>query len=295
MQLSIITVTYNSQEKILQQIKSVKKAASGLEYEQIISDNGSRDNTVNLIKQHFPEIKIIENKKNLGFGAANNKALKYASGEFLLFLNPDMKLHPNTLSKIVNWMRKRKDVGIASCLLTKENKNSTHIAQTIPQSSQPLSFRLPRIRRHRGAQRSEAEEIQNELNPETTPRRFPTVWNQLAIILKIPHIFPQVSNKYLYKDKDFSKEQEVDSVRGSFMLMRRKIVEKLGWAFDPRYFIWFEDVDICREAKRLGYKVVHTPIISAIDYFGTSFAKLKSLQKQKWFLSSMLIYFKKWI
>jgi GT2 family glycosyltransferase len=98
----------------------------------------------------------------------------------------------------------------------------------------------------------------------------------------------------LFKDFKPDVEQEVDSVRGSFMLMRREVYEKLGWAFDPRYFIWFEDVDICREVKRLGFKVVHTPIISCVDYIGQSFKQRTTLWKQKQFTKSMLQYFQKW-
>ena len=96
--------------------------------------------------------------------------------------------------------------------------------------------------------------------------------------------------------KDFNPnlEQEVDSVRGSFMLVRRELIEKLGWGFDPRYFFWFEDVDLCREAKRLGFKVVYTPIISCVDYFGQSFKQRTSIWKQKVFSRSMLTYFQKW-
>ena len=91
-----------------------------------------------------------------------------------------------------------------------------------------------------------------------------------------------------------TKLQDVDSVRGSFMLMRKSMIKQLGWAFDPRYYIWYEDVDICREAKRLGYKVVYNPVISCIDYVGQSFKKRDTLWKQKQFTASMLTYYKKW-
>lgn len=96
------------------------------------------------------------------------------------------------------------------------------------------------------------------------------------------------------KGFDANTEQDVDSVRGSFMMIRRDVVSKLGFAFDPRYYIWFEDVDICREAKRLGYRVVHTPVISCVDYIGQSFKKRDSVWKQKNFTRSMLTYFQKW-
>lgn len=255
MELSIITVNTNDKEKILEQIESVRLAAGGVEYEEIISDNGSADGSVEEIQARYPEIKIVKNGKNIGFGAANNSAFNISSGEFVLCLNPDMHLVPGSLRILLDWMKTHKEVGIASPKLVDEKGNFSDGAK---------------------------------------PRRFPKLADQVAILLKLPHLFPNILNGYLYKNFDFGKEQEVDSVRGSFMLMRREFVEKLGWMFDPRYFIWFEDVDICREAWRNGYKVVYTPVISCVDYIGQTFKRLPNLQKQKWFTASMLTYFKKW-
>lgn len=255
MELSVITVNTNDKEKILDQIESVRFAAAGIEYEQIISDNGSSDGSVEEIRARYQQVKIVENGKNVGFGAANNSAFKISSGEFVLCLNPDMRLQPGSLKVILGWMRENKKVGIASPKLVDEL---------------------------------------GVFNEGAKPRRFPKLSDQVAILLKLPHLFPHILDRYLYKNFDFNKEQEVDSVRGSFMLMRRAFLDKLGWAFDPRYFIWFEDVDICREAWRNGYKVVYTPIISCIDYIGQTFKRLPSLQKQKWFTDSMVKYFRKW-
>jgi len=113
-------------------------------------------------------------------------------------------------------------------------------------------------------------------------------------VFKLPHFFPSLLDTYHMKDMNSDVEQDVDSVRGSFMLVRRELLEKTGWAFDPRYFIWYEDVDLCREAKKYGYRVVYTPIISCVDYVGQSFKKRTTLWKQKQFTKSMLTYFKKW-
>lgn len=255
MELSVITVNTNDKEKILEQIESVRVAAVGVEYEQIISDNGSIDGSVEEIQTKYPEVKIVKNWKNIGFGAANNSAFKISAGKFLLFLNPDMHLAPGSLRIFLDWMERNADVGIASPKLVDEF---------------------------------------GKFNENAKPRRFPSLRDQVAILLKLPHIFPGVLDNYLYKNFDFEKEQVVDSVRGSFMLTRREFLERLGWAFDPRYFIWFEDVDICREAWRNEYKVMYTPVISCLDYVGQNFKRLPSLQKQKWFTASMVIYFKKW-
>ncbi len=255
MELSIITVTWNTEDKISEQIRSVQSGCSEIEYEQIIVDNNSSDNTCKIIKENFPEINLIENDENAGFGTANNQGVGIAKGDFLLFLNPDMKVKEGSLDKMVAWMREHTKVGIASPKLINEDGN---------------------------------------FNEHASPRRFPKVWEQLAIIFKLPYIFPSILDRYLFVDFDPDQEQEVDSVRGSFMLMRNDIVYELDWAFDPRYFIWYEDIDICREVKRLGYKVVYTPITEAVDYVGKSFCQRRGLWKQKNFTESMLKYFKKW-
>lgn len=264
MDLSVITVTWNAAEKIKEQMQSVREGCEKNSWEQILVDNGSRDDTADVIlssataggaKNLSPDIKLIANAENTGFAAANNQGVKIAQGDFLLFLNPDMKVEKGGLDKLVEWLKKHPDAGLVSCKLTDAGGN---------------------------------------FNPMANPRRWPTVWNQAALLLKLPHLFPSILNDYLMKDFELNKEQEVDSVRGSFMLVRREIVERLGWAFDPRYFIWFEDVDLCREVKRLGYKVMYTPIVSCVDYVGQSFVKQDTLWKQKNFTKSMLTYFQKW-
>lgn len=254
MQLFIITVTYNSKETIVEQVRSVVAACAGLACEQIVVDNGSTDGTVEPLKNS--SAKVIENKKNRGFAAANNQGVKEAGGDFLLFLNPDMKfLKGERLAQWIDWMRANPQVGISGCKLVNEK---------------------------------------GELNVDATPRRFPRAWELLVIFFKLPHLFPKLLNGYLYRDRDFTKEQEVDSVRGSCMLVRRELIEKLGKAFDERYFIWFEDVDLCREAYRLGYKVMYTPVISCVDLVGQSFKKKPPLWKQWHFWRSASRYVRKW-
>jgi hypothetical protein len=255
MDLSIITVTYNAEELIAQQIKSVFKGIDDLNFEQIIVDNNSTDKTIEIIERDFLEVKLIKNKQNFGFGYANNQGFKISQGKFLLFLNPDMLVEENILKKIMIWLVENPQAGIVGCRLT---------------------------------------DNQGQIKKDAMPRRFPTALNQLAIIFKLPHFFPNILNNYLYHDVDWTKTQEVDSVRGSFLLIRREICEKLGWAFDPRYFIWFEDVDLCREVKRLGYSVIYNPMISCVDFLGQTFKKQDVFWKQKNITRSMNQYFKKW-
>jgi len=132
-------------------------------------------------------------------------------------------------------------------------------------------------------------------NGETVPhiRRYPGFCDQLAIVLKLPHIFPAILDDYLRKDFDYKKEAEVDSIRGSFFMIRREVIEKLG-GLDELYFLWFEEVDYCRQVKNAGWKVMYTPTAECIDFVGKSFGLLKRGKSQDYFRESMIKYFKKW-
>ncbi|HAZ28164.1 MAG TPA: hypothetical protein DCY48_00075 [Candidatus Magasanikbacteria bacterium] len=255
MDLSVITVTWNSADFIREQLRSVVLGCRTISFEQIVVDNASTDKTVALVQKEFPQVRVIANMENKGFGAGNNQGVAVSMGRYLLFLNADMRLHEGSLDAMVSWMDAHPDVGIASPKLVDEH---------------------------------------GYINWDASPRRFPRVWEQAALILKLPHLFPQLLNGYLMKTFNFEKEQVVDSVRGSFFCMRRELVDKLGWAFDPRYFLWFEEVDACHEAKQLGYRVMYTPVISCVDYIGQSFKQRTTLWKQKQFTKSMLTYFQKW-
>jgi GT2 family glycosyltransferase len=253
--LSIITVTWNSAEHIIEQMRSVEKAAAGLEYEQIIIDNGSYDDTVGRIREAFPTVRLILNKTNRGFALANNLGYRASRGEFLLFLNPDMVLMPGTLAPWVGW------------------------AQSCPK----LALSGPRLVNAEG-----------EVNKEALPRRFPTFLNQMVALTFLSRFFSKIVDHYRMKDFNVEREQVVDSVRGSCLLARRTFLDELGFAFDPRYFFWFEDVDLCKEVYNHGYEVRYNPNFTAIDLVGRSFAKRSSSWKRKNFLRSMLVYFWKW-
>ena len=124
-------------------------------------------------------------------------------------------------------------------------------------------------------------------------RRYPGFWDQLAIILKLPHVFPAILNNYLREDFDYKTEAEVDFIRGSFFMVRREVIDKLG-GLDERYFLWFEEVDYCRQVKNAGWKVMYTPSVECIDFVGKSFGLLKRGRSQDYFRDSMVKYFKKW-
>lgn len=252
MDLSIIIVSWNVRNKLLENLKAVFKSNGNFKFEVFVVDNNSQDGSAEMVKNEFPQVKLIANSKNLGFACANNQAIKISKGEFILLLNPDTKVFSDTFLNMLEWMKKNKRASVAGCyLVDKFNDTLKHV------------------------------------------RRFPTILNQAAIILKLPHIFPKILKKYLFTNFNYSRPAKVDSVRGGFFMIRHKILEKVG-LLDERYFLWFEEVDFCQRIKKAGLEVWYTPAAKCIDYVGQSFKQVPIGQAQKYFRNSMLAYFKKW-
>lgn len=124
-------------------------------------------------------------------------------------------------------------------------------------------------------------------------RRFPDLFSQIMVLLKVVKWFPSVVECYLAKDLNLSHEQEVDSLRGSFFLIHERVLRFLG-GLDERYFIWFEEVDYCRRARLHGFSVRFVPSLRAHDAFGRSFAQRRLFWKQKQFTRSLITYFETW-
>ncbi len=255
MDVSILTVTWNSSEYIIRQMKSVKEAAGEFAVEQLIADNHSTDGTVAPVLQKFPDAKLKVFDTNLGFSRANNFLSKQASGKYFLLLNPDVELEANSLSELVKFIDQNPKIGIVGGLLVTKN---------------------------------------GEVKKDSLPRRFPKIFDQALIVLKIGRFFPSLLNKYQPANFDISVPQKVDSVQGAAMLVRKELVEKIGNLLDERFYIWFEDVDLCREAVKQGYEVWFYPEAKAVDFGGRSFAKQRFFWKQKEFIRSLIKYFWKW-
>jgi GT2 family glycosyltransferase len=251
MDLSIIIVSWNVCDKLKNNLRSLLASAGNFSYEIFVVDNASTDGTVSMLERDFPQVKLIVNRQNLGFAKANNIALKQAKGKWLLLLNPDMRVKPETLVNFLAWL-KTSTAAIAGCRLVDERG---------------------RLVRH--------------------VRRFPGLKDQAAIALKLPHLKPAILDNYLSSDFDYSQPAEVDSIRGSFFAIKRSTYRLLG-GLDERYFIWFEEVDYCRQAAEAGLEVWYTPAAVAIDYVGQGFKLVGRSTKQKYFRDSMLKYFAKW-
>ncbi len=252
MTLSVIIVAWRVRDKLRANLAALIKSRVNFDWEVFVVDNNSGDGTAAMVAQEFPQVKLMVNQSNLGFAKANNQAWREAQGDFVLLLNPDMKVFPDTLQHLVDWLKANPQAWVAG-------------GRLLDEAGRPI----------------------------TSVRRFPTLADQLAIVLKLPHLFPRVLNKYLWRDFDYNQSAKVDSVRGSFFAVRRSTWEAIGY-LDEQFFVWFEEVDYCRRVAAAGGEIWYTPIVSAIDYVGQSFGQITTRTSQSYFRDSMLKYWRKW-
>lgn len=231
MQLSIIIVSYNTEELLSDCLESIAVAKRGLETETFVVDNSSIDKTVETVKQKFPWVKLIENPQNLGFSKANNIALNLAKGKYILILNPDTVLQKDTLFKMVEFMDNNPKFSMATCKVELEN------------GKQDLDAR----------------------------RRFPTPWRAFCHFSHLSKIFKNINffSEYYMDDISQDQEHEVDACTGAFMFIRSNALKKVGF-FDEDFFFYGEDLDLCYRFRQNGYKIVYTPITKIIHYKGAS-------------------------
>lgn len=239
MDLSIIIVSYNTKELLNDCLKSLKLATSKLKTEIFVVDNDSYDGTPDMVKKKYPWVKLIDNKKNLGFSKANNQALKIAKGKYVLILNPDTQVPEHTLTKMVDFMNKNPDVGIATCRIEFPNGNLD-----------------VDCRRH-----------------------FPTPWRAFTHFSGLSKIFPKskIFDQYNYGYMPADIEHEIDACVGAFMMIPKKAIDKVGM-FDEEFFFYGEDLDWCWRFHEVGYRIVYTPSAKIIHYKGASSGIKKSSQ-----------------
>lgn len=257
MDLSIIIVSWKVKEKLRANLEALSASVGNFSYEIYVVDNNSGDGTVEMIRNEFSQVKLIANSDNCGFAKANNQAIKLAKGNYILLLNPDMLVNPDTLTNALAWAQANQQAVVSGFRLVNET------GQLVKQI-----------------------------------RRFPTLFNQLMVVLKIPHFLPAVLNYYLCQNFDYRREAKVDSVRGAFFLINRKAWMDISNynlpLLDERYFIWFEEVDFCKQVYQNGGEVWYSPAADCLDYVGASFGQVALNTKQSYFEDSMLKYFKKW-
>jgi len=251
--ISIIIINYNVKEFLLNLLASIGKAVKNISTEIIIVDNASDDGSIEILREKFPNIKLIANKENVGFGVANNQALESAKGKYFLLINPDAIVKEDTLKKMLEFFDKTPQVGIAGCKVLN------------PDGSLQFACR----------------------------RSFPGPWTSFTKIMGLSKLFPKsrLFARYNLTYLDENQTYEVDAVSGAFMMMRKEVYKKIG-GFDEQFFMYGEDLDLCYRAQKSGFKVFYVHNTEIIHYKGES-TKRSSLDETKIFYDAMHLFVRK--
>ncbi len=264
--LSIIILSYNTKkvtEQCLISLLKSLKTENQLEYEIIIVDNASSDGTIkSLTSLRVNELRVIQNKKNLGFAKANNQGLKAAKGEYILFLNSDVIIEKLQFKRLLNYLDSRPEVGV--CTVRVDLTNG---------AIDPAS--------HRG---------------------FPTIWNSLCYFLKLEKLLGfipfinRIFGGYHMVWYDLQTIHEIDSPSGAFYLSRKKILDKVN-GFDEQFFMYGEDLDLSYRIKKIGYKILYYPLfhVTHLKYTSGLGIENNEVRKEikKHFYDAMKIFYKK--
>lgn len=253
MKLSIIIVNYNVQHFLEQCLHSVRKASKNVSAEIFVVDNNSVDGSVAMVKEKFPEVKLIENKKNTGFSFANNQAMRIAKGEYILLLNPDTVVEEDTFEKVIAFMDAHPDAGGLGVKMLDGKGNF------LPESK----------------------------------RGLPTPAVAFYKIFGLSRLFPRsrTFGKYHLGFLDKDKIHEVDILSGAFMLMRKSVLDKVG-LLDETFFMYGEDIDLSYRIQLGGYKNYYFPETRIIHYKGES-TKKSSVNYVFVFYKAMVIFAQK--
>lgn len=253
MDLSVVVVNYNVRYFLEQALLSVRRAVGNLEVEVWVVDNNSVDDSVAMVREKFPEVKLIVNKENTGFAVANNQAIRLCSGRYVLLLNPDTVVEEDTFQKCVSFMDAHPDAG-------------------------GLGVRMI--------------DGSGKFLPESK-RGFPSPWAAFCKTFGLSKLFPrsQKFNRYHLGYLDEHQTHEIDVLAGAFMLMRRSALDKTG-LLDEAFFMYGEDIDLSYRIIKAGYKNYYYPHTSIIHYKGES-TKKGSLNYVKVFYQAMIIFARK--
>jgi N-acetylglucosaminyl-diphospho-decaprenol L-rhamnosyltransferase len=260
MKLSVIIVSYNTCQLLRQCLMSLVDNACSHEVEIFVVDNDSRDDSVAMVRTDFPQVKLISNTRNMGFAAANNQAYKEFSGKYIVLLNPDAVVQPGALDNAVEFMETHPDIGICGGRLLNAN---------------------------------------GQLEPSA--RRFPNSFFKFLIISGLSDKFSssKLFSRADYKYFDHHSAIEVDWVPGTFSLIRRAMLEEIGF-FDERFYLYYEETDLCLRARRAGWKVYFFPGAEVVHVGGACSKTRKDLQLDlggaqllKFRMRSELLYFRK--
>jgi GT2 family glycosyltransferase len=222
-----ILIVHTFEKRLLRQtLKGIYRAAPKLRFEIIVIDNNPSEGFADIISSEFPEVRHLPLESNIGFGAAMNRGIQASTGRYVLVFNPDIVVGPGSLEALMAYMDAHPDTGIVGPRLHNPDGTLQHSCYRFPKLVTP-AYRRTFLGRTSAGKRALSD--------------------------------------YLMLDDDHEQTMDVDSLIGAALFARRKMLEEVG-LFDERFFMYYEDNDLCRRFWEQGYRVVYHPEATMTHY-----------------------------
>lgn len=250
--ISVIIVSFNTAAITLNCLRAVFEQDVHVPFEVIVVDNGSQDDSVRRIREDFPAAAVLPLSENVGFGRANNLGLAHSRGRYVLFLNSDTVPGHECFRICLEYLEQQPQVGMVGCKVL------------LPDGRFDYACR----------------------------RGFPTPGNALAYFSGLGALFPRSRwlNGYSLSYLDPDQKAAVDCISGAFIFARRDVLEQVN-GFDPDYFFYAEDIDLCFRVREAGWEVHYLPHAYMLHLRGASTPADE--RAREWYFESMWSYYKK--
>ena len=252
MELSVVIVCWNVKDYLQKCLASVYRETAGVSFEIFVVDNASKDGSVEMVRELFPSVKVIANKENLGFARANNLALKQCAGEYVLFLNPDTEIKNKAVEKLLEFLKANPGAAVAA----------------------------PKL-------------IHEDGRVQLLCRNFPSPATDLGESLFLDIAFPksQFFNHCFMGEWKHDSTREVEQPAGACLLVRMESLKKTGF-YDERFFLYYEDVDLCYRIKKAGGKIFLLHDVLVVHHGCKSSIQIEN-ESFNWGLESRIKFFRK--
>jgi GT2 family glycosyltransferase len=229
--LSISIVNWNTRDHLENCLDSIYRNAGNISFEVIVIDNNSCDGSVQMVKRRFPDAKLIDNKQNLGFGAANNQGIRMSNGRHVLILNPDTIVLPGCLESLLGFLERHADVGAVG-----------------PKILGPTGLVLL-----------------------SAMRNVPTLLTEVFELTRLNRKFlrNRIIGRYYMSYSDPDVARQVPLLSGCCLMIRRSVLDEIG-LFDEAFFIFGEDMDLCYRFDKAGWRCWYVPSAGIIHFGGES-------------------------
>lgn len=224
--LSILILNYKTKGLLKQCVRGVLEAGWSFPYEVIVVDNHSQDGSLEMMRQLFPQVTTLATPKNVGFAAGMNLAYQHASGRYVMTLNTDVAVFRGAIETMVSYLNQHAEAGLVAPRLINPDGSVQYSCYQFYGTLTPIFRRMPF-------------------------GHLPLIRNQLR--------------SFLMSDWDHDDTRQVGWVLGACMIVRKEVTDRIGF-FDERFFLYFDDVDLCRRIWQAGYQVVYVAEAELVHY-----------------------------